>query len=246
MLARELETLARAVVASVRVVTRRPPSAAAWPLERPEPPDLAALYALSDGLELVDGTRILPRGELAEATRWLIEDRSLAWDADLFVIGERADMAVVRDLDSGATRAGGGVLEAPHDALESFRRVALGAVGYLAARAGLVDPEPTPELLLARAVAGRDVDALASALARPAYPGHERELALGALALGGALAARGDTARALLAFERSVSERVRGVGRAAATAEASAAWRACAVAAKGTPAAEECQRRAKG
>jgi hypothetical protein len=138
------------------------------------------------------------------------------------------------------------VLEAPHDALESFRRAALGVVGHLAARVGLVDPEPAPEVALARAVVERDEEALAALLAGPTYPGHGREVAVGALTLGELLAARGADARALAAFERSVAERVRSVGRGAATSEANAAWRACAMAAKGTVIAEACERRAKG
>lgn len=238
------ERLALAVIEQGGVVEKRPPSRDAWPFDLPEPDDLRALYNASNGVTLSDGTRILPRGELAETTAWLVEDRSLEWDDDIVVIGERADMVIARDLDRDGARAGGGVLEAPHDALESFRRVARGVIGYLAARAGLVDLDPAPEIVLERAVSARDEPALTTALALSFYPGHARDVALAALTLGSMRAARGDEPGALAAFERFVAERVGSVGRGAASTETSAAWRACAIAAKGTSVEAECERRA--
>jgi hypothetical protein len=89
------------------------------------------------------------RSEEAErATVWLKEEKSLDWDADLTVIGERDDLVIVRDRDPLGVRAGGGVLEAPRDGLSSFRRVALGVIGYLEVRAGVgrADQKPREEI----------------------------------------------------------------------------------------------------
>src|SRR5262245_35314546 len=137
---------ARALLSLPSVVARRPPlDASGAPAS--EPPDLAALYAVADGLELAAGTRILGRETAKEATVWLKHEKSLDWDADLTVIGERDDLVIVRDIDSGATRAGGGVLEAPTDGLSTFRRVALGVIGYLEVRCGAgSNPEQAPEI----------------------------------------------------------------------------------------------------
>src|SRR5262245_54035314 len=141
------------LLARATALLARPSVVASWPPlgERGEalrePPDLAALYAVADGLELADGTRILGRDAAKGATAWLKQEKSLDWDVDLMVIGERDDLVILRDIDSGAARAGGGVLEAPTDGLSSFRRVALSVIGYLEVRSGGgSDAEQAPEI----------------------------------------------------------------------------------------------------
>ncbi|HVY47524.1 MAG TPA: hypothetical protein VHB21_16660, partial [Minicystis sp.] len=149
------------------VASSAPPSRSSWPSALAEPADLAALYAATDGLELADGTRILPRGEIARATAWLVEDKALDWFGDLLVVGERDALVLVRDLDAGGERAGGGLLEAPTDGLEELRRVALGVVEYRAARLGLPEHAPiAPERAAREAIALRDPDAIEAAVAR--------------------------------------------------------------------------------
>jgi hypothetical protein len=225
-----LEALARALVARPDVTSRAPVEGAASP---DDPADLRALDAVTSGLELADGTRILPPGERARATAWLVEDRALEWDDDLVVVGERADLVIVRDRDRDGLRAGGGLLEAPHDALETFRRASMGLVGWLAERAGAgVDPTPSPERLARDAMAVGDAGALARALEDPFYPGAARDFAHAALRLGALRAASGDDAAALEAFARSASARVAAVSRGASVSEAQSAWRACAKAAE--------------
>jgi hypothetical protein len=250
---------ARAVAAHAAVVERRDP-ASAPPLQH-EPADLSALYAVADGIDLADGTRILRRAEVLEATAWLVADKALEWGPDLWVIGERDDLVVVRDLDGVGTRAGGGVLEAPTDGLSRLSREALDVIGYLEDRLGigaattfLVDqPSPgavrsrAPERAAREAVARRDARAIAEAIARPFYPGAERELAHAALTLGAVHAGAGDVDRALGAFARAVEARVRAAPRGAEASEARAGWRAAAIAAEkaGSPAAAEaCRARA--
>lgn len=241
--------LARAVVASASVVEARPPSAAAWTMPLPLPADLEALFAVSDGLTLADGTRILGREEIGPATRWLEEDRSLHWSDDLLVVGERDDLVIVRDLDLAGQRAGGGVLEAPTDGLESFKRVGRDLLGYLAARVGIAgDARPAPEGAAREALARKDAAALARALEEPFYPGGEADLAHAALALGEMRAKEGDAEGALEAFARSVDTRVRAARRGAEEAERRAGWRACARAAEAAGAseiAEVCRGRAE-
>jgi hypothetical protein len=219
----------RALVDHPGVTVRRPPSVEA-PLPG-EPPDLCALYALTDGLELADGTRILARGEIAAATAWLVGERSLPWGPDLWVIGERDDLVVVRDLDAADTRAGGGVLEAPTDGLMALRRAALDVEGYLAQRLG-EGGDLAPERAAREAALRRDAEGIARAIARGFYPGAERELAHAALSLGGLRAGAGDEAGAMEAFAASVQARVRGAPRGAEASEARAGWKTCAVAAE--------------
>ncbi|WP_437679823.1 hypothetical protein [Sorangium sp. So ce131] len=223
--------------------------AGAWPSGLAEPPDLAALYAAAGGLALPDGTVILPRGEVARATAWLVEERSLDWEDDLLVIGEREDLVIVLDLDVEGARAGGGVLEVPTDGLASFQRVARSVVGYVERRLGVPGAEPaSPEVLAREAAARRDLPALAAALAEPMYPGAERQTAHAALTLGALLSARGDEA-ALEAFARSVEARVAAAPRGAAGPERAAAWRACEIAAREAGAeviAAACAARGKG
>ena len=82
-------------------VEARPPAAdvGAWSLALAEPPDLAALYAATDGIALPDGTLILPRGDVARATAWLAEERSLDWSHDLLIIGEREDLVSTQETE---------------------------------------------------------------------------------------------------------------------------------------------------
>lgn len=215
------------------VTLKRPPSTeAALP---GEPADLVALYAVTDGLELADGTRILPRGEIVAATMWLVGERSLPWGPDLWVIGERDDLVLVRDLDAAGARAGGGVLEAPTDALTALRRAALDVTGYLAERLpSWQGPalELAPERAARDAVARRDAEGIAAAIARGFYPGGERDLAHAALSLGGLRAVAGDAEGAMIAFATSVEARVRGAPRGAEASERRAGWKTCAVAAE--------------
>lgn len=212
------------------------------------PADLAALHAVTDGLELADGTRILGRDEIAGATAWLVGEKSLAWGPDLWVIGERDDLVLVRDLDAAGTRAGGGLLEAPTDGLSTLKRAALDVLGYLEERLSLgLGGEPAPERAAREAVARRDPEGIARALARGFYPGAERELWHAALSLGAIRAGGGDAAAAMEAFDQAVAARARAVPRGAETSEARAAWKTCAVAAEKAGAravAETCQARA--
>jgi hypothetical protein len=220
-----------------RIAARRPPSATA-PLTG-EPADLLAFYAVSDGIELVDGTRILARGEIAAATAWLVTEKSLGWGPDLWVVGERDDLVIVRDLDAAGARAGGGVLEAPTDGLTALRRAALDVTGYLEDRLGIPGAtEQAPEGAAREAAAKGDAEALARAIARGFYPGAERDLAHAALSLGALRAGAGDAAGAMAAFQEAVAARVRAAPRGAGAGEARAAWRTCAVAAEKAGAAE--------
>jgi hypothetical protein len=232
----------RIVEAGARVTLRRPPSAAA-PLAG-EPADLAALYAVSDGIELADGTRVLPRGEIAAATAWLVGEKSLGWGPDLWVIGERDDLVIVRDLDAAGARAGGGVLETPTDGLTVLRRAALDVIGYLQDRLGVASPPyaVSPERRAREAAARGDAQALEEAIACGFYPGAERDLAHAALSLGAIRAGAGDAAGAMEAFERAVAVRVQAAPRGAEAIEARAAWRACAVAAEKTGARDVADR----
>ncbi|WP_437837960.1 hypothetical protein [Sorangium sp. So ce1153] len=223
--------------------------AGAWPAGLAEPPDVAALYAAADGLALPDGTLLLPRGDIARATAWLAEERSLDWAPDLLIIGEREDLVIVLDLDVEGARAGGGVLEVPTDGLASFQRVARSVVGYLERRLGVAGAEAaSPEVRAREAAARRDVPALADALAESMYPGAERQAAHAALTLGALLSERGDEA-AMDAFARSVEARVAAAPRGAAGPERLAAWRACEIAAREAGAeaiAAACAARARG
>jgi hypothetical protein len=240
---------ARAVSEHPAVAIRSAPSAAG---ARPEEPgDLTALYAVTDGLELADGTRILGRGEIEAATVWLTGEKSLEWGPDLWVVGERDDLVVVRDLDPAGARAGGGVLEAPTDGLSILRRVGLDVIEYLEARLGAAagGADRAPERAASEALAQRDAEGLARAIARGFYPGAERDLAHAALSLGGLRLGAGDAAGAMEAFAQSVTARVRAAPRGAGPSEARAGWKACAITAEkaGAPAvAEACRGRVEG
>jgi hypothetical protein len=177
--------------------------AAPWPCDGDEPSDLAALYARCDGVLLSDGTKILARGELLRATAWMREDKSLDWALELIVIGERDDLVVLRD-----PRDNGGVLEAPTDALGSFRRVARDVVGYVELRLGLDDATPAPELAATRALERGDRAALREALEEGFYPGAERDCARAWLGLGALEARAGLGEEAWRAFERALEMRV--------------------------------------
>ena len=231
MSAIEAPRRARAIVASGAVIAREPPAAPSEG-DAEAPWDLAALYATTDGLELADRTRFLGREAAVKATAWLVAEKSLDWGADLLVLGERDDVIIVHDRDSAGARAGGGVLEAPTDALSSFRRVALDALGYLEARAQIKgDSDVAPERAAREASERGDAAALAAAIERGFYPGAARELAHAALRLGALRAAAGDEEGALAAFARSAEARAAAVPRGAEAAEIAAAWRAAAVAA---------------
>jgi hypothetical protein len=243
-----LDQRARQIVAHPAVTLRAPPAG------RPaasDPEDLRALYAVCDGLALADGTRILGRAETGPATAWLKEERALSWDEALVVLGERDDLVILRDPDPGGRRAGGGVLEAPTDGLSAPARVALDVIGYLEDRLGIPGPAAStgaPEREAREAARRGDKEALARALARPFYPGAERDRAHAALALGALRAAAGNPGGALAAFAQAVEDRVRAAARGAEKTEARAAWKACAVAAERVGAADvaaACRARAK-
>jgi hypothetical protein len=238
------------LLAQPGVEARHGQSAAVWPFELPEPPDLTALYQVADGVTLPDGTVVLPRGELAGATAWLKHERSLDWASDLLVLGEREDLVIVLDLDPARARGGGGVLEAPTDALAAFRRISRSTIGYLERRMHLGDgQDAAPEVRAQEAAERRDLAALSAALAEPMYPGAERQLAHAALTFGLLLAERGEQSAAIEAFERSVAARVAVAPRGAGESERAAAWRACAIAAReaGREALSvECSARARG
>lgn len=239
----------RALLASPRIVEKKRPRAADWPVAHPEPADFAALYAACDGLVLDDGVRIFGRGELSDVTQWLVLEKGLAWPDDMVVIGERRDMVVVLDLDVRAERAGGGVLEVGADDLGAFDRVASGALAYLLVRSGAgADDAAPPEPSARRAARDQDRAALERELARPIYPGQDRLVASLAVELGALHAAAGDRDRALAAFTRSVDARLRSVTRDAEAAEHAAGWRAAAIASRAHAAAaiaDECEARAR-
>jgi hypothetical protein len=237
------------LLASPRVKLARPPRPdAAWPIPFPEPADLAALYAICDGLELDDGVRIFGRGELADTTAWLVLEKGLSWPPDLIVMGERRDIVIVLDLDAADVRAGGGVLEVGADDLGSFERIASTAVGYLLVHAGAGDDlVPPPELEARNAARAGDRIALERALERAMYPGSDRAVSALCLELGALHAVAGDSERAMRAFARSVDARQRAVGRGGREPERVAAWAAAAHVARSRGAkaiAMECERRA--
>lgn len=239
---------ASAIAAHPRVV-RHGGASAATPLAD-EPADLAALWAIADGVELADGTRVLRRDEIVAATAWLVGEKSLEWGPDLWVIGERDDLVIIRDLDRDGARAGGGVLEAPTDGLSTLARAAMDVIGYLEARLGIAaEGALAPEQEARAAIARRDEEALARALSRPFYPGAEREVWQAAHTLGALRAGRGDAAGAMDAFATAVAARVRSVPRGAEARESAAAWKACAVAAEkagGRDVASACREKAAG
>ncbi len=247
MNALEVERRARAIVESGATIAREPPAPRSEDAEE-MPWDLAALHAVADGIELADRTRILGREMSVKATTWLVNEKSLDWDADLLVLGERDDVVIVHDRDRASKRAGGGVLEAPTDALSSFRRVALDVLSYLERRAGIAgEPASAPERAAREAGERGDAEALAAAIDRGFYPGATRELAHAALRLGALRAVKGDHDGALAAFTRSAEARAAAVPRGAEAAEIRATWRAAAVAAEkaGSPSiAEACRARA--
>jgi len=237
------------IVASPSVIAKRSPTEAPWPFEGDPPEDIAALHGTCDGLQLADGTRILGREECALSTKWLREEKSLVWEDDLFIVGERDDLVIVRDLDRQGVRAGGGVLEAATDGLETLKRVALDILGYVELRLGLVDPNPTPERMARIGVVERNADTLTHVLSQRFYPGNEADAALAALTLGELRAQAGQPEAALQAFEQYADLRARSARRGAQSIERAAAFRAAARAAESVGAldlAEVCRQRAKG
>lgn len=238
----------QSLVASASVMAKRSPTEAAWPFEGSPPDDLLALHSVCDGLQLNDGTRILGREECAYSTKWLRDEKSLVWEDELFILGERDDLVIIRDLDRENVRAGGGILEAATDGLETLKRVALDIVGYIELRLGLVDPNPAPEHLARIAVASRDVTALEGVISRAFYPGNEGEAALAALTLGELHARAGREPDALRAFERYADMRACAARRGAQAIERAAAFRAAGRVAESIGAlalAEGCYTRAK-
>lgn len=195
------------------------------------PDDLALFYGACDGLVLADGTTLLNAASVPEATAWMKREHALTWDADMLVLGERLDMAIVRDLDRQGKRAGGGVIEVPHDGLEHGGRVAMDLVGYLEHRAQLEEQEPPPEVLARRAFEREDRAALEEALARGFYRGAAKELARGYRRLGALHAELGHGELALAAFERVVAIETEGASPRARERHAATAYRACAQAA---------------
>jgi hypothetical protein len=238
----------QALVASPSVIAKRSPTDAPWPFLHPAPEDIAAFHAICDGLELVDGTRILGREECAVSTKWLRDEKSLLWDDDLFIIGERDDLVIVRDLDIQGIRAGGGVLEAATDSLESLARISLDIVGYIEIRSGRVDPHPAPEQAARIAVSERNAEVLASVLSAAFYPGNDSVAALAALTLGELRAEAQQNDAALHAFDQYANLRMRSARRGAQAIERAAAFRAAARAAESvgaTAVADVCRDRAK-
>jgi hypothetical protein len=237
------------LLASPRVVERRPPRDVAWPIAHPEPADVGALYLACDGLLLDAGVRVFGRGELHDVTQWLVLEKALGWADDLVVVGERRDVVIVLDLDVAGARAGGGVLEVGADDLGAFDRVASGLLSYLLVRAGAgEDDAPPPEIAARRAARDGDREALARELARPMYPGQDRLFASLAVELGALHAAAQDAPRALESFAQSVEARVRSVTRDARPAERQAGWRAAAIASRARGAhevADACEQRAR-
>lgn len=217
-----------AVVASPLVIAKRSPTDAPWPFLHAPPDDIAAFHAACDGLELADGTRILGREQCAVSTKWLRDEKSLVWDDDLFIIGERDDLVIVRDMDLQGLRAGGGVLEAATDGLESLQRISMDIVGYLEIRLGLVDPYPAPERMARLAVSERNADALTRVLSDAFYPGNEADIALAALTLGELRAQAQHNDAALQAFDQYADLRARSARRGAQAMERAAAFRAAA------------------
>src|SRR5882672_6551603 len=162
------------LLASPRVMEKKPHRAVAWPIPHAEPADLGALYLTCDGLELDEGTRVFGRGELRDVSEWLVLEKGLDWSDDLVIVGERRDVVIVLDLDVRGERAGGGALETGVDDLGVFERVASDVVGYLCSRIGVPDDvAPPPEIAARRAAASSDAALLERELARPMYPGHE-------------------------------------------------------------------------
>jgi hypothetical protein len=237
------------LLASPRVMEKKPHRDVAWPIPYPEPADLSALYLACDGLELDDGTRLFGRGELRDVTDWLVLEKGLAWSDDLVIVGERRDIVIVLDLDVDGERAAGGALETGIDDLGVFERVASDVVGYLCSRAAVLDDvAPPPEIAARRAAASLDASGLERELARPMYPGHERLFASLALELGTLWARAGEKERAMSAFARSVEARVASVGRGGREAERASAWLAAAHASRAggaLPLALECEARSQ-
>lgn len=238
-----------ALLAAPRITEKKPPREGAWSAPHMEPDDLAALYAACDGLAIDEGgVLLLGEGELWDATRWLVLDKALDWPDDLLVVGERRDRVVVLDLDVEGVRAGGGVLEASSDELETFERVASDVVAWASIHAGgSPDPSPPAEVAAATALEAGDRGALEAALLRGFYPGSDARLAAFALRLGAMCVASGEPERAMRAFERSVAARTRTVRRGAEERERALAWRAAAQASRAAGSielAEACEARA--
>jgi len=102
-------TRIKTLLDSPSVIAKRSPTASSWPFQNPMPPDIAAFQACCAGLDLADGTRILGLEQSFVSTKWLREEKSLDWDDDLFIIGERDDLIILRDMDVHEVRAGIGI-----------------------------------------------------------------------------------------------------------------------------------------
>ncbi len=242
-------TRIKTLLDSPSVIAKRSPTASSWPFQNPMPPDIAAFQACCAGLDLADGTRILGLEQSFVSTKWLREEKSLDWDDDLFIIGERDDLIILRDMDVHGVRAGGGILEAATDGLETLRRVAMDLVGYLEARTGFCDPNPAPESRARVAIAERNIEALAAISTLMFYPGNEADAALAALTLGELHARAGRESDAMAAFTHYADIRARTARRGAQAMERAAAFRAAARVTESvgaTALAEACRQRAAG
>ena len=208
------------------------------PAQAGEPADLVALYAVTDGIELADGTRILGQGEIEAATAWLKDERSLSWDD-----GPPGDRRARRSRHRPRSRSRGRPRRRrraggpDRRALDALAGGARRDPRYLEERLGITGAGPrAPEREARDAVARGDAQGIARAIARPFYPGAERELAHAALTLGALRAGAGDAEGALQAFAQAVAVSAQGAraaprgGRSDFERGAGAAWKTCAVA----------------
>lgn len=213
------------------------------------PPDLAAFYSLCDGLELRNGTRILPKSEIIPATEWLKQEKALVdWPSEYYLIGEQSDLIIVRDIDARGIRAGGGVLVAPTDGLSNMKRVSLHLIGFLESLIlGTPETDAAPEKFLQQAVIERNEEQLSALLSKNFYPGSERERAQASLVLGVLRVENGDGRGAMEAFEQCARLRGMAARRGARELEMAQAFHSCAKAAEKAGSAEiseACKKRA--
>lgn len=234
------------------LLSKKEPDCSEWPkalAHLGEPEDLMAFYSLCDGLELRNGTRILPKSEIAPATLWLKQEKALDdWNKEWYIIGEQSDLIIVRDFDPKGVRAGGGVLLAPTDGLSNLRRVALNIIGFLESTIlGIVEEDAAPEKSLQKAVVERDPEMLSVLLSKSFYPGSERERAHASLVLGVLRLENGDPKSAMEAFEQCAKLRGNTARRGARELEMASAFHSCAKAAEKAGHAEvseACKKRA--
>ena len=200
-----------------------------WECGWPEPHDLACIWARADGITLSNGTRLLSRSEVAEATEWLKTEKALDdWPEDLVVIGERDDLVLIRDLDLQNVRAEGGVLEASTDALCTFRRVAMHAVAYIELQLGHDGSEGlSPEERAKIAIRDSNFTQLESILSVSFYPGSAGVYAHAAITMAAHFAAARADEAAMHWFARGVEARVQAAPAGRRERERQAAWRTC-------------------